>query len=177
MTVNSVTTALFTWHALKLTWQNVFLTTNQILCFPCIERRSHSPRQKLFSFHITNEIFGLSAVRTTPSLARLVRDTWEWTAHFCTSYRHLKLARKNSRLVSSPASHHGLAKSIISSDFRAVFYSFSLRDNLYLESHSIRRVACFWHDEKRYESFSKSVKMQLFDLSRSTFQSRVTHIL
>ena len=45
------------------------------------------------------------------------------TAHFC---RHLQL----------------------SSDFRAVFYSFSFRDNFYPESHSIRRAACFWHDEK-----------------------------
>ena len=44
--------------------------------------------------------------------------------------------------------HHGLAKSIISSDLRAVFYSFSLRDNIYPESHSIRRAACFWHDKK-----------------------------
>ena len=50
--------------------------------------------------------------------------------------------------ISSPASHHGLAKSIISSDFRTVFDSFSLRDNIYPESHSIRRAACFWHDEK-----------------------------
>ena len=48
------------------------------------------------------------------------------TAHFCTFYRHLQL----------------------SSDFRAVFYSFSFRDNFYPESHSIRRAACFWHDEK-----------------------------
>ena len=56
--------------------------------------------------------------------------------------------RKNSRLVTSPASHHGLAKSIISSDFRAVFYRFSLCDNFYPESHSIRRATRFWHDEK-----------------------------
>ena len=56
------------------------------------------------------------------------------------------LARKNSRRVSSPASHR--TKSIISSNFRVVFYSFSSRDNFYLESHSIRRAACFWHDEK-----------------------------
>ena len=39
-------------------------------------------------------------------------------------------------------------KSKISSDFRAVFYSFSFRDNFYLENHNIRRTACFWHDEK-----------------------------
>ena len=71
MTVNSMTAALFTWHALKLTWQQRILTTNQILCFPPIERRSHSTQQKLFSFHITNEIFGLSAVKNTPSLVRL----------------------------------------------------------------------------------------------------------
>ena len=44
--------------------------------------------------------------------------------------------------------HHGLAKSIISSDLRAVFYSFSLRENFYPESHGIRRAACFWHDKK-----------------------------
>ena len=35
------------------------MTTNQILCFPRIERRSHSIRYNLFSFQITNEIFGL----------------------------------------------------------------------------------------------------------------------
>ena len=81
------------------------------------------------------------------------------TAHFCTSCRHLKLARKNSRLVSSPASHHGLAKSIISSDFRAVFYSFSLRDNFYPDSHSIRRAACFWHDEK-YNSDERDTRLK-----------------
>ena len=70
---------------------------------------------------------------------------WKIDRQLC---RHLKLARKNSRLVSSPASHHGLANSIISSDLRAVFYSFSLRDNFYPESHSMRRAACFWHDKK-----------------------------
>ena len=48
------------------------------------------------------------------------------TAHFSTFCRQLQL----------------------SSDFRAVFYSFSFRDNFYPESHSIRRAACFWHDEK-----------------------------
>ena len=91
MTINSVTAALFTWHALKLTWQQHILTTNQILCFPRIERRSHATRQKLFSFHITDEIFGLSAVKTTPSLVFLVQDAWEWNGYFfCTSCRHLK---------------------------------------------------------------------------------------
>ena len=48
------------------------------------------------------------------------------TAHFSTFCRQLQL----------------------SSDFRAVFYSFSFRDNFYPESRSIRRAACFWHDEK-----------------------------
>ena len=38
---------------------NVFLTTNQILCFPCIKRQSHSTRQKLFSFHITKKYCSL----------------------------------------------------------------------------------------------------------------------
>ena len=85
MTVNSVTAALFTWHALKLMWQQRISDHQQVLYFPRIERRSHSTRQKLFSFHITNEIFGLSAVKTTPSLARLVRDILgSDTAHFCT---------------------------------------------------------------------------------------------
>ena len=48
------------------------------------------------------------------------------TAHFCTFCRHLQL----------------------SSDFQAVFYSFSSRDNFYPASHCIRRAACFGHDEK-----------------------------
>ena len=68
------------------------------------------------------------------------------TAHFCTSCRHLKLDRKNSRLVSPPASHHELAKSIISSDFRAVFYSFSLCDNFYSESRKFCRTLSSSHD-------------------------------
>ena len=71
MTVNYVTAALFRRHALKLSFEIViwwsFLTTNQILCFPYIERRSH----------IRREISGLSAVKTTPSLACLVRNSWE----------------------------------------------------------------------------------------------------
>ena len=88
-----------------------------------------------------------ACVKTTPSLGRpghlgVKRPIFARLADM------LKLARMNSRLVSSPASHHGLDKFIISSDFRAVFYSFSLRDNFYPESHSIRRAACFWHDEK-----------------------------
>lgn len=41
---------------------------------------------KLFSFYISNEIFGHSAMKTTLSPACLVRDTWEWNspifAHF-----------------------------------------------------------------------------------------------
>ena len=46
------------------------------------------------SFHITNEIFGLSAVKTTSSLACLVRDTLSSSGPFCMFRRHLKLARK-----------------------------------------------------------------------------------
>ena len=64
---------------------------------------------------------------------------------FCS---HHKLARNNSHLVSSPALHHRLAKSLISSNFLVFFYSFSFCDNFYLESHGVRRVACFWYDEK-----------------------------
>ena len=77
MTVNFVTAALFTCVLLNWHDNNVFLTTNQILCFPRMERQ-----QKLSSSHITYEIFGLSAVKVTPSLARLVRDTWEWNGLF-----------------------------------------------------------------------------------------------
>ena len=53
------------------------------------------------------------------------------------------LARKNSRLVSSPASHHGLAKSIISSDFRVVFrvvFCFILRTIVYEERRAFGMV-------------------------------------
>ena len=113
------------------------------LCFPRIERRSNSTRIN-FTLQIK---YLVSVVKTTPSLLLVLFGTLgSETAHFCTSCRHLNLARKNSRLVSSPASHH--VKSIISSDFRAVFYSFSLHNNFYPESHSMRRAACFWHDEK-----------------------------
>ena len=38
------------------------------------------------------------------------------------SCRHLKLARKNGRLVSSPASHHGLAKSATTFILKAIVY-------------------------------------------------------
>ena len=55
----------------------------------------------------------------------------------------IKLARKNCHLVPSPASHHGLTKSIILSDFRAAFYSFSFHNNFYIESHSIWRAERF----------------------------------
>ena len=64
---------------------------------------------------------------------------------FCS---HHKLARNNSHLVSSPALHHRLAKSLISSNLWVFFYSFSFCNNFYLESHGVRRVACFWYDEK-----------------------------
>ena len=82
MTINSVTAALFTWQALKLTLATTYFwppirffgshALKDILCFPCIERRSHSTQQKLFSFHITNEILGLYVVKTTPSLRVLL---------------------------------------------------------------------------------------------------------
>ena len=137
MTVNSVTAALFKWRILKLSQQQRTSDHQSDSLLPT----------KLFSFHITNKIFGLFAAKTTPLFVWLGTLESE-TAHFCTFCRHLKLASKNSRLVSSLASHHGLAKSIISRYFRVVSYSFSFRDNFYLQSHSIRRAACFWHDEK-----------------------------
>ena len=68
---------------------NVFLTTNQILCFPRIERRSHSAQQKLYSVHITKEIFGLSAVKTTPSFVCLVWDSWEWNGPIFARFEHI----------------------------------------------------------------------------------------
>ena len=71
--------------ALFVTCFKIVMTTTYFwpqICFPRIERRSHSTRQKFFSFHITNEIFGLSTVKTPPLLARLVQDTWEWNGPF-----------------------------------------------------------------------------------------------
>ena len=38
--------------------------------------------EKLFTFHITDEISGLSAEKTTPSLSHLVRNTWEWNGPY-----------------------------------------------------------------------------------------------
>ena len=108
--------------------------------------------------------YGRKHGEDTP-LKMTFRGTLVPSAHLCTFCRHLKLARKNSRLVSSPASHPGLTESILLSDFGVVLYSFSFRDNFYLESHSIRRPVCFWHDEKnnkrqkRY-SIEKFVRLQ-----------------
>ena len=147
MTVNSVTAALFKWHILKLSQQQRISDHQSDSLLPTHWKTISINSAKLFSFHITNKIFGLFAAKTTPLFVWLGTLESE-TAHFCTFCRHLKLASKNSRLVSSLASHHGLAKSIISRYFRVVSYSFSFRDNFYLQSHSIRRAACFWHDEK-----------------------------
>ena len=158
MTVNSVTAALFTWHALKLSWQQRISDHKLDSLLPTHWKTILLNSAKLLSIHITNEIFGLSAVKTTPSLARLVRDTWEWNGPFLHVCRHIMLTRKNSRRVTSPASHHGFAKSIISSDSWVVFYSFSFRDNFYLESHSTRRAACFWHDENNSDKRDTRLK-------------------
>ena len=73
-------------------------------------------------------------------------------------FADIMLTRKNSRRVTSPASRHGFAKSIISSDSWVVFYSFSFRDNFYLESHSTRRAACFWHDENNSDQRDTRLK-------------------
>ena len=58
---------------------NTFLA-NQSLCFPRTERRYHSTLQKLLDVPINkvNTNLVLFAVKTTPSLAGLVRDISEW---------------------------------------------------------------------------------------------------
>ena len=149
MTVNSVTAALFTWNALKLTWQQRISDHQSDSLLPTHWKTisSNSAKNLLISHYKWNVRF-LCCENHSIACSSSSEHLGAKRPNFCTFCRHLKLARKNSRLVSSPASHHGLAKSIISSDFRAVFYSFSLRDNFYPESHSIRRAACFWHDEK-----------------------------
>ena len=136
MTINSVTSVLFTWHTLQLSWQQRISDHQSDSFLPT--------HWKTISLQSKNSTYFYLSLLWKP-LGTLRSET----AHFCTFCRHLKLARKNSRLISSPASHHGLTKSIISSDFQAVFYSFSFRDDFYLESHSIQRAACFWHDEKK----------------------------
>ena len=95
MTVDSVTAALFTWHALKLSWKQRISEHQSDSLLPAHWRRSHSTRQKPFSFHITNEILGLSAVTTTPSFALLVRDTWEWEFSLESEGRRLQKAAQS----------------------------------------------------------------------------------
>ena len=145
MTVNSVTAVLSTWHALKLSWQQRISHHRSDSLLPTHWKTISLNSAKLFSFYITNEYLVSLLWKPLHHLLVYFGILGSETAHFCTFCRHM-LARKNSRRVSSPASHR--TKSIISSNFRVVFYSFSSRDNFYLESHSIRRAACFWHDEK-----------------------------
>ena len=95
------------------------------------------------SSHFTLQIKYLVSLLWKPlhCLLVLFRTFGSKTAHFCTFCRHLKL----------------------SSDYRAVFYSFSLCDNFYPESHSIRRAACFWHDEKN-NSDERDTRLKLYIL-------------
>ena len=121
MTVNSVTAALFKWRILKLSQQQRISDHQSDSLLPTHWKTISINSAKLFSFHITNKIFGLFAAKTTPLFVWLGTLESE-TAHFGTFCRHLKLASKNSRLVSSLASHRGLAYSIISRYFRVVSY-------------------------------------------------------
>ena len=139
-----MTAALFTWHALKLTRQ---------------QRISDHQSDSLLPTHW--KTISLNSAKTL----LISHYKWDFLSLCCENHSiacssssgHLGVKRLifarladilslPERIVSSPALHH--VKSIISSDFRAVFYSFSLRDNCYPESHSIRRAACFWYDEK-----------------------------
>ena len=158
MTVNSVTAALFTWHALKLSWQ---------------QRISDHKLDSLLPAHWKTILLNLAKT--------LVNSHYKWNIWSLTCENHsitcssssgylgvkrpifarfadIMLTRKNSRRVTSPASRHGFAKSIISSDSWVVFYSFSFRDNFYLESHSTRRAACFWHDENNSDQRDTRLK-------------------
>ena len=137
--------------ALYVTWFKIVITTTHFWLTIRFVTSTHWKTTSLNSLLITHykwNIWSLCSENHSIASSSSSGNLGVKRPIFCTFCRHLKLARKNSRLVSSPASHHGLAKSIISSDFRVVFYSFSCRDYFYLESHSIRRAACFWHDEK-----------------------------
>ena len=148
MTVNSVTAALFPWHTLKLSWQQrIFDHQSDYLLPTHWKTTSLNSAKPLLISHYKWNIWSLYCQnRSLACSSSSGRLGVKRPIFAC--FAGILLARKNSRLVSSPASHHGLAKSTISSDFQAVFYSFSFRDNFYLENHNIRRTACFWYDEK-----------------------------
>ena len=149
MTVNSVTAALFKWHALKLSRQQRISDHQSDSLLPTHWKTiSLNSAKNLLISHYKWNVWSLCCENHSIASSSGSGHLGVKRPTFARFADIIKLARENSRLFSSLALHHGLAKSIISSGFRAVFYSFSFRNNFYLESYSIRRAACFWHDEK-----------------------------
>ena len=124
--------------------KTIFLTS-QILCFPRTERRYHSTLIKLLKFQIkrVNSILVLFAVKTTPSLAGLVRDISEWNGPSLHVLQTFSAHQKEW----SP----GLFSSVVPWT-RLVhileWFPSCFRDNFYLESDTIQGTACFRHNDK-----------------------------
>ena len=123
---------------------------HRILCFPRIERRSHSTRQNSSHFTLQMKYLPWSLCCENHSI----------TCSSSSGYLGVKrpIVARFADILSSP--ERIVAWSLLqrrtmdslSPYSRAIsgffFYNFSFRDNFYLESHSIRRAACFWHDDK-----------------------------
>ena len=123
----------------------IIFLTSQILCFPRTERRYHSTLKKLLKFQIkrVNSNLVLFAVKTTPSLAGLVRDISEWNG-------------PSSHVLQTFSAHQkewspGLFSSVVPWT-RLVhileWFPSCFRDNFYLESDTIQGTACFRHNDK-----------------------------
>ena len=67
---------------LKLSWQQGISDHQSDSLLPTHWKTISLNLAKLFTFHIKNKMFGLSAEKTTPSLSPLVRNTWEWNGPF-----------------------------------------------------------------------------------------------
>ena len=95
MTVDSVTAALFTWHALKLSWQQRISEHQSDSLLPAHWKTISLNSAKTLLISHYKWILGLSAVKTTPSFALLVRDTWEWEFSLESEGRRLQKAAQS----------------------------------------------------------------------------------
>ena len=83
MTVNSLTVALFTWHALKLPWQQHISDHQSDSLLPMHWKTISLNSANLFSFRIRHEIFwSLRCENHSITCSSIVRSSWEWNGPF-----------------------------------------------------------------------------------------------